>query len=455
MLLWPFKVNSDSNDKPKVVVTCKGEEKHFFAEEISSMVLTKMREFAEVFLESPVKNAVITVPAYFNDSQRRATKDAGVIAGLNVIRIINEPTAAALAYGFQKRANCVEERKIFISDLGGGTFDVSLLTIKNNAFKVMATAGDTHLGGEDFDNRMVNHFVNELKRKNKVDISENSKALRKLRTACERAKRTLSYDTEATIDIDAICQSVDFCSSITRAKFEQLNSDLFEKCMETVKGCFSDAKIDKSSIDDVVLVGGSSRIPKVQTLLQNFFSGKDIFKSINPDEAVAYGAAVQAALLSGGIKTVPNMTLEDVIPLSLGTSLRGDIMDIVIPRNTCIPVKKTKIYVTAYDNQCSVLNEVYEGERIIASENNLLGFFNLSIPCSPRGLPHKVCFEIDADGILNVSCEDETSGNKKDITITNENGRLSTVEIQRMIQEAENFKAEDMKFKEKVNAINA
>jgi L1 cell adhesion molecule like protein len=371
------------------------------------------------------------------------------------MRIINEPTAAALAYGLQKRANCVEERKIFIFDLGGGTFDVSLLTLKNNAFKVLATAGDTHLGGEDFDNRMVNHFVNELKRKNKVDISGNSKSLRKLRTACERAKRTLSYDTEATIDIDGICQSVDFCSSITRAKFEQLNMDLFEKCMETVKSCFSDAKIDKSSIDDVVLVGGSSRIPKVQNLLQNFFTGKDIFKSINPDEAVAYGAAVQAALLSKGIKTVPNMTLQDVIPLSLGTSVRGDIMSIVIPRNTSIPVKKTKRYITAYDNQCSVLNEVYEGERIIASENNLLGIFDFPVARGPRGLPHKVCFDIDADGILNVSCEDITSGNKEDITITNENGRLSTVEIQRKIQEAENYKAEDMKFKEKVNAINA
>jgi L1 cell adhesion molecule like protein len=320
------------------------------------------------------------------------------------MRIINEPTAAALAYGLQKRSNCVEERKIFIFDLGGGTFDVSLLSIKNNAFEVKATAGDTHLGGEDFDNRMVNHFVNELKRKNKVDISGNSKSLRKLRTACERAKRTLSYDTEATIDIDGICQSVDFCSSITRAKFEQLNMDLFEKCIETVKSCFSDAKIDKSSIDDVVLVGGSSRIPKVQNLLQNFFTGKDIFKSINPDEAVAYGAAVQAALLSGGIKTVPNMTLQDVTPLSLGTSVRGDIMDILIPRNTSIPVKKTKRYITAYDNQCSVLNEVYEGERIIASENNLLGIFDFPVARGPRGLRLKVCFDIDTDGILNVSC---------------------------------------------------
>ncbi|XP_058756826.1 heat shock 70 kDa protein 4-like [Vicia villosa] len=453
--LWPFKVEADANDKPVIVVTSKGEEKKFFAEEISSMVLTKMREIGEVFLESSVKNAVITVPAYFNDSQRRATKDAGVIAGLNVLRIINEPTAAALAYGFQKRANCVEERKIFIFDLGGGTFDVSLLTLKNNVFKVMATAGDTHLGGEDFDNRMVNHFVNELKRKNKVDISGYSKALRKLRTACERAKRGLSYDTEATIDIDGICQGIDFCSSITRAKFEQLNMDLFENCMETVKRCFNDAKMDKSSIDDVVLVGGSSRIPKVQNLLQSFFIGKDIFKSINPDEAVAYGAAVQAALLSGGIKTVPNLILQDVIPLSLGTSKRGDIMSVMTPRNTSIPFKKTKRFFTCSDNQTTVMNKVYEGERLIASKNNLLGFFRISVLPAPRGLPHKVCFAIDVDGILNVSCEDETSGNKKEITITNENGRLSTDEIQRMIQEAEYFKAEDMKFKKKVDTINA
>ncbi|XP_058741070.1 heat shock cognate 70 kDa protein-like [Vicia villosa] len=455
ILLWPFKVKADANDKPMIVVTFKGEERHFFAEEISSVILSKMREIAGIFLESSVKNAVITVPAYFNDSQRRATKDAAVIAGLNVIRIINEPTAAALAYGLQKRANCVQERNIFIFDLGGGTFDVSLLTLKNNVFKVKATAGDTHLGGEDFDNRMVNHFVNELKRKNKVDISGNSKALRKLRTACERAKRALSYDTEATIDIDGICQGTDLCSSITRAKFEQLNMDLFEKCVETVKNCFSDAKMDKNSIDDVVLVGGSSRIPKVQNLLQNFFKGKDIFKSINPDEAVAYGAAVQAALLSGGIKTVPNLTLRDVIPLSLGTSVKGDIMDILIPRNTSFPVKKRKRYVTCYDNQTTVLTEVYEGERLIASENNLLGFFKISVPRAPRGLPVKVRFAIDADGILNVSCEEETSGNKKDIMITNENGRLSTAEIKRMIQEAEDFKAEDMKFKKKVSAVNA
>ncbi|CAI8612057.1 unnamed protein product [Vicia faba] len=455
LLLWPFKVIAGPNDKPLILVNHKGEEKHFVAEEISAVILMQMREIAEAFLESPVKNAVITVPAYFNDSQRRATKDAGDIAGLNVMRIINEPTAAALAYGLQKRANCVDQRNILIFDLGGGTFDVSILTIKNKDFEVKATAGDTHLGGEDFDNKMVNHFVKEFKMKNKEDISGNPKALRRLRTACERAKRTLSYETEATIDLDVIHQGIDFSSSITRAKFEQLNMNLFEKCIDTVNSCLVDAKMDKSSIDDVVLVGGSSRIPKVKQLLQDFFEGKELCKSINPDEAVAYGAAVQAALLSEGSKNVPILMLRDVTPLSLGISKTGYIMSVVIPRNTSVPFKKTQDYVTASDNLSSVSIEVYEGERVISTENNLLGLFNLKLPLAPRGLPLKVCFTIDVDGILNVSAEEETSGNKNEITITNENGRLSRQEIERMIQEAENFKAQDMKFKKKVEARNA
>ncbi|XP_058756829.1 heat shock cognate 70 kDa protein-like [Vicia villosa] len=455
ILLWPFKVIAGDNDKPMILVNYQGKEKQLVAEEISAMILTQMREIAGAFLESPVKNAVITVPAYFNDSQRRATKDAGVIAGLNVMRIINEPTAAALAYGLQKRANCVEERTIFIFDLGGGTFDVSLLTIKNNVFEVKATAGDTHLGGEDFDNRMVNHFVKEFKRKNKVDISGNSKALRRLRTACERAKRTLSYDTDATIDIDVIYEGIDFCSSITRAKFEQLNMDLFEKCMETVESCLADAKMDKSSVDDVVLVGGSTRIPRVKQLLQDFFNGKELCKSINPDEAVAYGAAVQAALLSEGFKNVPNLFLQDVTPLSLGTSVKGDIMSVIIPKNSPIPVKKKEGYLTSEDDLESVPIDVYEGERMVASENNLLDLFYLSVHRAPRGLRIQICFDIDGDGILNVSAEEETSGNKKEITITNENGRLSREEIERMIQEAEFFKAQDTKFKKKAKAINA
>ncbi|XP_058736663.1 heat shock 70 kDa protein 4-like isoform X2 [Vicia villosa] len=422
--LWPFKVVSGNDDKPEIIVKYKGEEKRLCAEEISSMILMHMCDIAEKFLESPVKNAVVTVPAYFNDSQRKATKDAGAIAGLNVMRIINEPTAAALAYGLQKRANNVGKRNVFIFDLGGGTFDVSLLTLKDDSFDVKATAGDTHLGGEDFDSRMVNHLVNELKRKSKVDISANPRALRRLRTACERAKRTLSFDTETTIDIDALYEGVDFYSLVTRAKFEQLNMELFEKCMEIVKSCLADAKMEKSSIDDVVLVGGSSRIPKVKQLLQDLFKGKELCKSINPDEAVAYGAAVQAALLCEGIKNVPNLVLHDVTPLSL-------------------------------DNQSIAYIEVYEGERMVASENNLLGWFNLSVRRAPRGLPIQVCFSIDADGILNVSAEEETSGNKKDITITNENGRLSSQEIERMIEEAEHFKSEDMKHVKKSKAMRA
>ncbi|XP_058736662.1 heat shock 70 kDa protein 4-like isoform X1 [Vicia villosa] len=453
--LWPFKVVSGNDDKPEIIVKYKGEEKRLCAEEISSMILMHMCDIAEKFLESPVKNAVVTVPAYFNDSQRKATKDAGAIAGLNVMRIINEPTAAALAYGLQKRANNVGKRNVFIFDLGGGTFDVSLLTLKDDSFDVKATAGDTHLGGEDFDSRMVNHLVNELKRKSKVDISANPRALRRLRTACERAKRTLSFDTETTIDIDALYEGVDFYSLVTRAKFEQLNMELFEKCMEIVKSCLADAKMEKSSIDDVVLVGGSSRIPKVKQLLQDLFKGKELCKSINPDEAVAYGAAVQAALLCEGIKNVPNLVLHDVTPLSLGKSNIGDVMSVMIPRNTSIPVKKKSEYYTVADNQSIAYIEVYEGERMVASENNLLGWFNLSVRRAPRGLPIQVCFSIDADGILNVSAEEETSGNKKDITITNENGRLSSQEIERMIEEAEHFKSEDMKHVKKSKAMRA
>ncbi|XP_058756802.1 heat shock cognate 70 kDa protein-like [Vicia villosa] len=453
--LWPFKVVAVKDDKPEIIVKYKGREKGFCAEEISSMVLTKMREIAEKFLGSTVENAVVTVPAYFNDSQRKATKDAGVIAGLNVIRIINEPTAAALAYGLQKRTNCVEERNIFIFDLGGGTFDVSVLTIKNNVFDVKATAGDTHLGGEDFDNRMVNHFLMEFKRKHNKDLSANPRALRRLRTACERAKRTLSFDTEATVDIDALYEGIDFQSSLTRAKFEQLNFDLFEKCMKTVENCLTDSKINKSSVDDVVLVGGSSRIPKMQQMLQDFFMWKDLCFSINPDEAVAYGAAVQASLLCEDMKSSLNLVLRDVTPLSLGKSIRGDAMSVVIPRNTSIPVKKTKEFFTVEDYISYMSVKVYEGERLKASENNLLGKFNLSIPPAPRGhFPVKVCFTIDVDGILNVTAKEETSGNEKDITITSEKGRLTTHEIERMIQEAENFKAEDMKFMKKVEAVN-
>ncbi|WVZ04616.1 hypothetical protein V8G54_017962 [Vigna mungo] len=456
--LWPFKVIAHSDDKPMMVVSYKGQEKHISAEEISSMVLTKMREIAEAYLESEVKNVVVTVPAYFNDSQRQATKDAGTIAGLNVMRIINEPTAAALAYGLDKRANCVGERNIFIFDFGGGTFDVSLLTIKDkgDVFEVKATAGDTHLGGEDMDNRMVKYFVEEFKRKQKVDLSGNQRALRRLRTACERAKRTLSYAVDTTIEIDALSGSIDFCSSITRARFEELNLDLLQRCMETVDRCLVDSKMDKSDVDDVVLVGGSSRIPKVQQLLQDYFKGKELCMSINPDEAVAYGAAVQAALLTKGNKFVPNLVLLDVTPLSLGISVQGDLMSVLIPRNTTIPVVKKGGYARTEDFQSAVSIEVYEGERTRASDNNLLGFFNLyGNPKALRGHPLTVCFSIDADGILTVIAEEESSGSRNWITVTNDKGKLSTQQITRMIQEGEKYKAEDQKYQKKVLAINA
>ncbi|XP_026424387.1 probable mediator of RNA polymerase II transcription subunit 37e [Papaver somniferum] len=458
MKLWPFKVIAGEDEKPMIELSYKGKDIQFSAEEISSMVLIKMRETAEEYLGSTVKNAVITVPAYFNDSQRQATKDAGTIAGLNVMRIISEPTAAAIAYGLEKKATSDGEKNVLIFDLGGGTFDVSILTINGSVFNVKATAGDTHLGGEDFDNRLLNHFVEEFKRRQKKDISENPRGLRRLRTACERAKRTLSSTTRTTIEIDSLHEGVDFQAAITRARFEELNLDLFRKCMEPVEKCLEDAKMDKSAVHEVVLVGGSTRIPKVQSLLQDFFNGKELCKNINPDEAVAYGAAVQAAFMGGeGNEKVQDLVLVDVTPLSLGVHTRGGVMDILIPRNTTIPTKQEKIYSTFVDNQSSVMVKVFEGERTKTSDNNLLGEFVLDgISPQPRCVPHlTVCFEMDADGILNVSAEEKKTGKKNMLTISNNKGRLSTAEISRMVLEAEKYKLEDEEYRNKVESRNS
>ncbi|KAF7092364.1 hypothetical protein CFC21_094855 [Triticum aestivum] len=420
---WPFKVISGPEDKPMIAVKYKGVEQQFAAEEISSMVLVRMRETAEAYLGSTIKNAVVTVPACSTDLQRQATWNAGVLASLNVMRIIPEPTAAAMAYGLHNKVTewgVVENALVF--DLGGGTFDVSLVEIEFYIFEVLATAGDPHLGGEDFDNRMVNHFVQEFKRKKKKDISGNPRALRRLRTACERAKRTLSSTEEAVIEISCLYEDIDFYSTITRARFEELNMDLFRKCMDIVEDCLRDARMDMSSVHAVVLIGGSSRIPKIQQLLQELFNGKELYKSINPDEAVAYGAALQAALLTGPNNDnegwMSDLLLLDATPLSLGLGTKGGDMTVMIPKNRAIPVKTEIVISTDYDNQPCIRIQVYEGEGAKTCDNNLLGEFEFSIPPASKGVPQIiVCFDIDANGILDVSAKDKNTGEKKKVTI--------------------------------------